>query len=295
MLPEGSPVTSSLPGFTASAQAKATPLRSHPLAEGYPPEWAQGWGEDRWGPFVEVWLEPTPLRFRWVPPGVFWMGSPDDDPEAFATERPRHPVELTWGLWLGETPVTQEQWKSVMGMNPSRHPGARRPVDTVSFDDCVRFLRAVNELLPGLDLRLPTEAEWERACRAGGTDSRYGPLAEVAWYASNSGNRTHGVKKRRPNDLGLFDMLGNVWEWCDESPRTYSSARVTDPRGPDRASRVLRGGCWNSVAGFVRAAFHRGGRRGVRDFGIGFRLARGHALQPGAVVAPAEQADDPGE
>ncbi len=153
------------------------------------------WGRDRRGAFVSFRVGAVTHRLRWIPPGRFWMGSPEDEEGRFEREGPRHEVELTRGYWMGETPVTQALWEAVTGKNPSSFEGAERPVEQVSWHDSVAFIEALNERVRGLDARLPTEAEWERACR-GGTD---GPtwlgandeknLDAIAWYDANSGGR----------------------------------------------------------------------------------------------------------
>ena len=234
-------------------------FRSHPLADGYAPSWADGWGEDRWGPFVEVELGAgARVRFRWVPPGEFWMGSPEDDEEADGDEWPRHRVRITQGYWMADTAVTQRQWGAVMPENPSRFGGEGHedhPVEQVTWEDCATFIDRLNEGRPGFGLRLPSEAEWERACRAGDPAVRYGELGEVAWFEGNSGGKTQRVGQLRPNSLGLFDMLGNVFEWCADGMRDYRAETSTDPYGRAGDARVFRGGSWLSSARVVRAAY----------------------------------------
>ncbi len=162
-------------------------ISSHPLTTGCPPAWASAWGQDQYGPWVTLCVDKVEQRLRWMPPGRFWMGSPDDDREAFDREKPRHQVRLTRGFWLFDTPCTQALWQAVVGQNPSRFEGVNRPVERVSWEDCQEFMGKLNKHFSGLDLRLPTEAEWEYACRAGTETPRYSTkLAEIAWYDKNS-------------------------------------------------------------------------------------------------------------
>ena len=177
---------------------------------------------------------------------------------------------------MAETEVTQGQWKGVMGDNPSEFKGDDRPVENVSWDDCQKFIVKVNAQLAGERLRLPTEAEWEYACRAGtgGAYGGTGNLDEMGWYDGNSGRRTHPVKQKRPNAWGLYDMHGNVWEWCADRYGEYPSGSATDPTGPsDGGGRVIRGGGWNGVARDCRSASRGGYEPGFRGHSLGFRPA----------------------
>ena len=219
------------------------------------------------------------------------MGSPDDDGEAYDDEKPQHDVVLTRGFWLGDTPVTQALWTAVMGKSPSRFRGDSRPVDSGSWDDAQDFCRKANRRVAGLELRLPTEAEWEYACRAGTMAVRYGALDEIAWYGGNAGDGTKPVLGKKPNAFGLYDTLGNVWEWCGDWVGAYEAEAGVDPAGPDAGpNRVLRGGSWNFQARFVRAAFRRALPPGYRWYDAGFRLARGHQAQaPNQAPGPRSQ------
>ncbi|NIA12519.1 MAG: SUMF1/EgtB/PvdO family nonheme iron enzyme [Nitrospiraceae bacterium] len=221
------------------------------------------------------------IEFVWIPPGRFRMGSRYDEAGREDDETP-HVVTITRGFWLGKHEVTQAQWTGVMGENPShfQQDGAERPVERVSWDDCREFMRRMNA--KGGGFRLPTEAEWEYAARAGraspyafGSDP--GQLAAHAWYEVNSGSETHPVATARPNAWGLYDMAGNVWEWCNDYYGAYPDRRVADPAGPEVGQYpVLRGGGWTSDAGECRAArrtiFVDGYYRLRND--IGLRLAR---------------------
>ncbi|MGF1454872.1 MAG: formylglycine-generating enzyme family protein [Alphaproteobacteria bacterium] len=256
------------------------------------PDWASEAGEDRFGRWADIRLGNARQRLRWIESGLFWMGSPEDEPERSDHEGPRHQVTLTSGFWLFDTPVTQALWQAVMGDNPSWFTGADRPVEQVSWDDVQQFLERINGRMPGLDLALPTEAQWEYACRAGTTTATYaGPmeilssdtapvLDAIAWYRGNSGDGTHPVGQKAPNPWGLYDMLGNVWEWCADDKRPYGPGPATDPAGPHSraersSSRALRGGAWSNHARFVRAAIRYAGTPDSRIGIIGFRCARG--------------------
>ncbi len=223
----------------------------HPLAAGSPPVWASAWGQDAYGPWCSFRLREVNQRLRWIPPGRFLMGSPSRGRGRDTAEGPQHEVRLTQGFWLFDTPCTQALWQAVMGTNPSRFQGAQHPVEQVSWKDCQHFLAVFNQLLPKLRLALPTEAQWEYACRAGTETPRYAAaLDAIAWYGSNSQHSTQAVAQKRPNAWGLYDMLGNVWEWCDDGWRTYTGDAVVDPMGPPDAGavRALRGGGWGLPA-----------------------------------------------
>jgi sulfatase modifying factor 1 len=203
------------------------------------------------------------------------MGSPPEEEGRYVDETP-HEVELTRGFWLGETEVTQAQWEAVMGSNPSGFRGADRPVEQVSWADARRFISRANAAAPGLNLRLPTEAEWEYAARAGSTEARYGAPDAVAWYSGNSGGETHPVGRLSPNRWGLYDMLGNVWEWCSDRYGAYSTGRAVDPTGVASGSgRVDRGGSWINDALEARASCRSARFPSYGDGSLGFRLARG--------------------
>ena len=175
------------------------------------------------------------------------MGSPRGERGRYDDEGPQHQVQLTQGFWLFDTPCTQALWQAVMGTNPSQFTGEQRPVENVSWDDCQQFLVTFNQQFPELPLILPTEAQWEYACRAGTQAARYeARIDAIAWYSANSNNETHEVGQKRPNAWGLYDMLGNVWEWCHDGLRGYTESVVIDPLGPTEAGadRVIRGGSW---------------------------------------------------
>ena len=213
------------------------------------------------------------IEMIWCAPGSFMMGSPLDEAGRFEDE-PIHPVTLTKGFWLGKYEVTQAQWESVMSENRSRFKGADRPVDNISWDDCKRFVSKVNVALGG-KARMPTEAEWEYACRAGSSApvSGNGHLDDMAWYDNNSGSQTHSVGKNQPNAWGFFDMHGNVLEWCFDW-FSKPDGQAVDPKGPPVGSfKILRGGCWFFYERDCRSAYRLKREPGIRNSIYGFRLA----------------------
>lgn len=219
------------------------------------------------------------MEFAWCPPRTFLMGSPEGEKNRNKDET-QHEVHLTKGFWLGVHEVTQAQWKAVMGNNLSEFRGDDLPVDQVSWEDAQKFCAELKEKT-GLEVRLPTEAEWEYACRAGrkaaygfGEDAR--DLGDYAWFIDNSNGQTQPVGKKKPNRWGIFDMHGNVWEWCSDWYEDYPREKATDPTGPPRGSdRVIRGGSWLNFAGRCRVAYRSRGAPGDRCDYLGFRLAAG--------------------
>ena len=229
-------------------------------------------GEDSFGRSASVVIAGVKVTFRYCAPGRFLMGSPESEVGRFDDEGPAHEVELTQGFWMAEVPVTQRLWEAVARSNPSRFKGADQPVEKVSWFDCDGWMGKANSVTGGLNLRFPTEAEWEYAARAGTTGPRYGGLDLIAWHDANSGKQTHPVRQKIANAWGLYDMLGNVWEWCSDGHMGYQSGRVTDPIGPRwGSSRVSRGGGWNEDAGDVRFAYRRGVDPSLRYRNLGLR------------------------
>jgi sulfatase modifying factor 1 len=237
------------------------------------------------------------MNMVYCPPGEFWMGSQDG--VGYDNERPRHRVKLSRGFWMGQTQVTQGLWEKVMGNNPSYFKGAQRPVESVSWFDAVRFCNALSRAegltsaymgdnsTVSLDVtangyRLPMEAEWEYAAKAG-TELKYSGGDEpdaVVWYSGNTENKTHPVGTKKANAWGIYDMCGNVWEWCsdqwDAEAYKQRSGRVTDPHvyatGP--SPRVIRGGYYGGVAFLCRVAYRNWSRADICWDDLGFRVCR---------------------
>lgn len=235
------------------------------------------------------------LELVWIGAGAFTMGSAAEEPERNKAEGPRMLVTLTKGYWLGKTEVTQAQYEAVMGTNPStlKTSGPDAPVDRVSWIDAMAFCRKLTEqegtaghLPEGYAFTLPTEAQWEYACRAGTTGSYVGEPDAMAWHKNNSGETTHPVGTKKPNAWGFYDMSGNVLEWCLDWYGDYPGGAVADPTGPERGYyRMARGGSWRTDARQGRSAARSGGSAGRLDYTLGFRLALG-AVEPSSRVEP---------
>ena len=198
----------------------------------------------------------------YVSGGTFTMGATSEQgSDAHDREKPAHSVTVS-GFYICMYEVTQALWKAVMGSNPSNWKGDNLPVETVSWNDCQDFIRKLNALT-GKNFRLPTEAEWEFAARGGNNSRGYkyagsNNIGDVAWYDGNSGSKTHVVGTKSPNELGIYDMSGNVWEWCQDWYGNYSSASQTNPTGASSGpDRVLRGGSWSRDAGDCRSSIRR--------------------------------------
>ena len=210
--------------------------------------------------------------------GTFRMGATSEQgSDASDWEKPAHQETLS-SYYIGETEVTQELWEAVMGSNPSTYKGAKHPVERVSWNDCQDFIRKLNAKT-GRQFRLPTEAEWEYAARGGNKSKGYkysgsNEIDKVAWYGNNSGGTTHDVGRKSPNELGLYDMSGNAWEWCEDWYGAYSSSSQSDPKGPSSGSnRVCRGGSWFSLARDCRVSYRNFHSPGFTNFNLGLRLA----------------------
>ena len=223
----------------------------------------------------------------YVEGGTFTMGATSEqENDAYSNEKPAHSVTLD-SYYMGETEVTQELWEAVMGGNPSGfQKGSSLPVERVSWEDCQTFISKLNSLT-GQQFKLPTEAQWEYAARGGNKSKGYkysgsDKIKDVAWYEKNSYDKgssspdygTHSVKTKSPNELGIYDMSGNVWEWCQDWYGSYSGNAQTNPTGASSGSdRVLRGGSWFINARFCRASFRNLSTPSSRINDLGLRLA----------------------
>ena len=283
------------------------------------PVWASEWGKDRYGFWAAFRVKGVRQRLRWIPAGEFMMGSPETEEGRFEFEGPRHLVRISRGFWLFDTPCTQELWEAVMGENPSYFRSPTRPVEQVSWQDCRAFMERSNGLVEGLSLSMPSEAQWEYACRAGTETETYAgdlkilgkrnaPILDgIAWYGGNCGvgfeltggydmsswpekqydfqtGGTHPVGGKDPNRWGLYDMLGNVWEWCLDGwdPDFYAKSPRDDPKATTEATgdRVIRGGAWYGLARDVRAASRPGIDPFIRNHGLGFRCGEFRSAGP---------------
>ena len=211
-----------------------------------------------------------------IPAGKFVMGSPKKEDGRYDDEA-QHEVTLTKSYYMGKYAVTQEQWKAVMGKNPSDTKGAKLPVTDVSWEDCQKFIKKLNGITKG-KYRLPTEAEWEYACRAG-TTTAYSFGAKITPKDANYDDSGIGepieVGSYKPNNFGLYDMCGNVWEWCEDWEADYPKGAVTDPKGPATGeNRVLRGGSFLNFVANARSSNRYNCSPSYRNYNDGFRLAR---------------------
>ncbi len=254
----------------------------------FPEAWACDWGEDGFGVWMSFRYKGVRQCFRRVEGDSFLMGSPLDELQRDDDEK-QHQVSLSNGFWIADTAVTQELWEAVAGDNPAEFKGEKNPVENISWNDCIAFIEKLNGLMPERELRLPTEAEWEYACRAKST----GPFHfgenittdQVNYdgdnpYADGSKGEyretTVPVKSLPCNNFGLYEMHGNVWEWCRDWYGPYPDGPVVDPVGPDKGEgRVLRGGSWIDDGRDVRSALRNRVEPSLRVDFTGFRLARG--------------------
>ena len=225
---------------------------------------------------AKTYVNSLGMEFILIPAGSFQMGSESGDPD----EKPVRKITLSKDYYLGKTEVTQAQWQAVMETNPSLFKGdPNRPVEQVWWDDAQAFIKKLNEMEGGSAYRLPTEAEWEYAARAGSTTAfSFGDdkslLGQYAWYKDTASNQTHPVAQLKPNPWGLYDMHGNVWEWVSDWYGRYSAGAATDPTGPSAGThRGRRGGGWNNLDHYCRSA-NRYSVTGYRDDFLGFRLVR---------------------
>jgi formylglycine-generating enzyme required for sulfatase activity len=231
------------------------------------------------------------------------MGAPEDEPERFPNEGPRHKVRLNQGFWLADTACSQALWRAVMGNNPSRfQDDPQNPVESVSWDEAQVFLGRLQAWLPGVKLSLPSEAEWEYACRAG-SDSPFNFGDTISPDLANyDGNYTYGdgregeyrlktvpVKSFAPNAWGLWQMHGNVWEWRADGRRDYGPGPAMDPRGPEgHAPRVVRGGSWDDWPRRLRSAYRFQRHRGDRNGFLGLRFSLRYTRPAGGAECPGE-------
>jgi formylglycine-generating enzyme required for sulfatase activity len=241
------------------------------------PAWASASGRDSFGLWADLALGPAAVqRFRFVPSGGFVMGSPEQEAGRDADEI-QVPVVISSAFWLADTECTQAWWEAAMGNNPSRHLASDRPVERVSWRD-VQLLTARLAQERGIALRLPTEAEWEYACRAGSPSpfasarSEVSAVEMIAWFHANAGAASKAVKLRFPNPIGLYDLHGNVWEWCQDRYGPYPTVAVADPLGRDGETFVARGGSWGDPAAQVRAANRASLKGELRSAYVGLRL-----------------------
>ncbi|HYW43712.1 MAG TPA: bifunctional serine/threonine-protein kinase/formylglycine-generating enzyme family protein [Bryobacteraceae bacterium] len=263
------------------SSAKAAPIAAPVPARVSPPSRAAGTAPSHAGvlpqpsgPYESKTNPRDGLTYIWIPAGTFQMGCSPEDNECFENEKPAHQVTITKGFRMGQTEVTQEAYQKVIGRNPSFFRGVNRPVDNVTWDEARSYCQAIG-------MRLPTEAEWEYAARAGSTGSRYGELDRIAWVDGNSEKQTHQVAGKQANAWGLHDMLGNVWEWVADWFARYPPGDATDPEGPATGQfRALRGGAWLNKPRAARASGRSWYVPEHRGPGGGFRCAQGIDRRP---------------
>jgi formylglycine-generating enzyme required for sulfatase activity len=298
----------------ATSQITPSPDWTSRLPAPFPPPWAEAYGDDEYGVWAQFKVKDMVQRVRWIEAGQFWMGSAEDEHGRRANEGPRHLVTISHGFWLADTACSQALWQAVMGENPSRFHAEKRggpnhPVESISWIEIQQFLRKLSAMLsPETDFMasLPTEAEWEYACRAGTkTPFWFGEDIHTDQANFNGNHPYRGGKQGEyrkktvpvdafaPNGWGLYQMHGNVLEWCGDPWREYESAAVLDPGLSDvllpqgdqesRPGRAIRGGGWGSTARRARSGYRDHYWQGGRDDYLGFRLApRSRQFSPGA-------------
>lgn len=220
------------------------------------------------------------IDFVWVEPGSFRMGSPLNEAGRNPGNEAQRTVILTKGFWICDHEVTQKEFQSIMGLNPSLHIGQNRPVHRVSWNDAVEYCKRLTEIerknrriSNTQNYRLPTEAEWEYAARATTVGSRHGDLNDIAWYIDNSGGKPQDIRTKQPNKWALYDMIGNVWEWCSDWGDSKNPGVFTDPKGPETGQdKVFRGGGSISGPSNCRSAVAGSGNPSYVSFEIGFRV-----------------------
>ncbi|MCP5251083.1 MAG: formylglycine-generating enzyme family protein [Burkholderiales bacterium] len=279
-----------LPGFWFYLPVSADTLK---------PDWATDAGRDQFGLYADAEIVGVIQRFRWIEPNSFRMGSPEDEAGRYDNET-QHQVNLTQGYWLADTACTKELWEAVKQLNPNIFfEGKKQPIENISWNDVMHFFDQIEEKHPELKLRLPTEAEWENACRAGtetafhfGSDITLDQVNyrgiwkyETDKWGEGVLKKTTEVKSYPPSAWGLYEMHGNVYEWCQDWYGEYPSEPVIDPQGPDTGNyRVLRGGSWFNNGRNCRSALRDFLDPSYRLNYTGFRLVRGHALKPVRVL-----------
>lgn len=230
---------------------------------------------DNQEPKIKIFNLPGGVQIKmiWVKSGSFIMGSPIDEVGRSFEREEQHKVTISKGFWLAETEFTQDQWKKVMGNNPSFHKGGNLPVDQVSYVDIQKFLEKVNG--KNGKFRLPTEAEWEYACRAGSSKAYSSDnIDEMVWHRGNSGRKSHPVAQKKANAWGFYDMQGNILEWCSDWLEENNTDNNIDPKGSKKGMyRVQRGGQFTGRTRHTRAADRQRALPDKRDFYVGFRLA----------------------
>jgi formylglycine-generating enzyme required for sulfatase activity len=256
--------------------------------ESFPDRWASEWGVDEYGLWMAFHYKQIRHVMRWIEPGTFMMGSPEDEAGRYDDET-LHQVSLTEGFWLGETTMTQELWKAVTRKNPSWFKKDQRPIEQVSWEDAQNCMDLLNKEICGLELDLPTEAQWEYACRAGtttpfsfGGNIKIDKVNYSGKYSYSDSKQDHWrgeiilVKALPCNQWGLYQMHGNVWEWCRDWFSEYPTGLAVDPIGPaEGRSRVIRGGSWIIHGRNCRSANRFRSEPDDRGSGLGFRLSRG--------------------
>ena len=287
--------------------------RNHLSPPQFPATWATSWGEDRYGLWMNLTYQEATLTFRWIMPGTFMMGSPDNE-EGHHSSEDYHEVTLEQGFWLSDTPVTQAFWQAVSGDNPSHFKGDELPVETVSWDDAQQFIETLNQRHADLTIRLPYETEWEYACRAGtitpfsfgeeidATKANYRGVWDIKdhknmdkEWGSDASKQTSGMKNYPANIWGLYDMHGNVFEWCQDEwqeqlgtePTIFNTSFAaldkvikaessTSEASEEELQRVIRGGAWFFHGRICRSSDRSRSTPDFRNSSVGFRLALGH-------------------
>jgi formylglycine-generating enzyme required for sulfatase activity len=249
------------------------------------PPWVAESDKDQYGHWRSFQVNGVSQLLRWIPPGEFLMGSLEAEEGRDTDEGPQHLVRITRGFWMFDTPCKQALWEAVMGGKPSRFQDPESPVEQVSWTDCQKFVSRLNRLLVGAAFALPSEAQWEYACRAGSETARYCEnLDQIAWYWDNSKEHTHPVGGKAPNGWGLYDVLGNVWEWCLDSydSEFYRRSPVNDPFAPASppVRCLIRGGSWLNTSRLVRASYREHSVPSNRSGNLGFRCAEFQSSGP---------------